>query len=167
MRWSRTVGHYAPWIMVVLVGALTVTTAVPAVSAAVPWFASLALIPLVLYVGVSIIVHNRQLCERCIAALPLDASAAAGRYGRRFRVAHLFQTRFFAACYLAVVAGSFVLYSDPVGRFGTALVESSLVYLLFVYVTHQRLQPWCPYCRHGGGDDETTPVTPDPVSIRG
>lgn len=165
MRWSRTIGHYAPWILAGVVGVLIVTTVLPAASAVLPWPLSLALLPLALFVGVSIIVHNRQLCERCAAALPLDASATAGRYGLRFRVAHLFQGRLFAFCYLAVVAASFVFYSDPVGRFGTALVESSLVYLLFVYVTHQRLQPWCPYCR-SGGDDHTVPTTPDPVSIR-
>lgn len=165
MRWSRAVGHYAPWILAGVVGALVVTTVLPAAWAMLPWPVPLALIPLALYVGISIIVHNRQLCERCVAALPLDASATAGRYGRRFRVAHLFQDRLFAVCYLLVVAASFVLYADPVGRYATALVESSLVYLLFVYVTHQRLQPWCPYCRQGG-DERDAPIVPDPVSIR-
>lgn len=165
MRFSRTIGHYAPWILAALVSVLTVITVLPAAALLLPWPVSLALIPAALYVGVSIIVHNRQLCERCVAALPLDASAAAGRYGRRFRVAHLFEGKLFALCYLAVVAGSFIVYSDPVGRFATALVESSLVYLLFVYVTHQRLQPWCPYCRHGGGE-RTVPSAPDPVSVQ-
>jgi hypothetical protein len=38
-----------------------------------------------------------------------------------------------------------------------------LIYLLMVYVTHQRLQPWCPYCRNGG-DERSAPVTPTPIS---
>ena len=38
-----------------------------------------------------------------------------------------------------------------------------MVYLLFVYVTHRRLQPWCPQCRHGGGR-LIAPTGPNPLS---
>src|SRR5205814_4149611 len=107
--------------------------------------------------------HNRRLCARCIAALPLDASAVADRYALRFRVAHLFESKLFALGYLAVVLGSSLMYAHPVGRYAWAAVEASLMYLLVVYVTHQRLQPWCPYCRNGG-DEQVTPTTPAPVS---
>jgi hypothetical protein len=159
---SKVVGHYAPWLLAILVGALIVLTLVPADSSFVPWQAMAGLLALAVFLGISILVHNRRLCERCIAALPLDASMVAGRYGIRFRVAHLFESKLFAIGYLAAVAGSAFLYSDPVGRYGWAAVEASLVYLLFVYVTHQRLQPWCPYCKNGG-EELSTPTSPSPV----
>ena len=69
----------------------------------------------------------------------------------------------FAVGYLAVVVGSSFLYFDPVGRYVWATVQASLVYLLLVYTTHQRLQPWCPFCR-GGGEEQLTPTAPTPVS---
>jgi hypothetical protein len=162
---SRIVGHYAPWFLATLVGALIALTLVPAVSSFVPWQALAALLAVAIFLGLSILAHNRHLCERCIASLPLDASAAAGRYAVRFRVAHLFESKLFALCYLAAVVGSSLLYSHPVGRYGWAVAEASLVYLLLVYVTHQRLQPWCPHCKNGG-EEQTAPTTPSPVSTR-
>jgi hypothetical protein len=159
---SRIVGHYAPWFLATLVGALIALTLVPAVSSFIPWQAMAGLLAVAVFLGISILVHNRRLCERCIASLPLDATAVAGRYAIRFRVAHLFESKLFALCYLAAIAGSAFLYSDPVGRYGWAVVQASLVYLLFVYVTHQRLQPWCPHCRNGG-EELSAPTTPSPV----
>src|SRR2546429_2160824 len=147
---SRIVGHYAPWLLGVLLGGLIALTLVPAASSVVPWPVPLALIAVAIYLGLSIFAHNRRLCERCIGSLPLDASEVAGRYAVRFRVAHLFERKSFAVGYLAVVVGSSFLYAHPVGRYVWAAVEASLGYLLLVYVTHQRLQPWCPHCKNGG-----------------
>jgi hypothetical protein len=119
----------------------------------------------VVFLAISIFAHNRHLCERCIASLPLDAATVARRYAMRFRVAHLFERKLFALCYLTAVVGSSFLYAHPVGRYGWAAVEASLVYLLLVYVTHQRLQPWCPHCENGG-EERTAPSRPTPVSTR-
>jgi hypothetical protein len=160
---NRVVGHYAPWLLATLVAVLIVLTLLPAVASQVPLYALGAALLAALVLGLSILAHNRRLCERCIASLPLDAAAVAGRYAVRFRVAHLFERKLFALCYLAVVAGSAVLHSHPVGRYGWAAAEASLVYLLLVYVTHQRLQPWCPHCRNGG-EEQRTPTTPNPVT---
>src|SRR2546423_7127280 len=103
---SRFVGHYAPWFLATLVSALIALTLVPAASSFVPWQAMVALLAVAVFLGISILVHNRRLCERCIASLPLDASTVASRYAIRFRVAHLFERKLFALCYLAAVAGS-------------------------------------------------------------
>ena len=111
----RIVGHYAPWLLGVLVSALTVLTLVPD-AVDVPWPALVPLLGAAIALGLSILVHNRRLCERCIAALPLDATATAARYGRRFRVAHLFQHRLFALGFVAGIVGTSLLYGDPVGR---------------------------------------------------
>lgn len=162
MSRGRIVGHYAPWVLAVLVSALTVLTLLPDTTD-VPWPALAPLLAVALLLGLSILAHNRSLCERCIAALPLDATATAARYARRFTVAHLFENRLLAVGYLAGIVGTSLLSSDPVGRYVWATAEASLVYLLVVYVTHQRLQPWCPRCGHGG-EERSAPVTPSPVS---
>lgn len=162
MSWGRTVGHYAPWVLAVLVSALTVLTLLPD-STDVPWPELSPLLAVALLLGLAILAHNRSLCERCIAALPLDATATAARYARRFKVTHLFENRLFAVGYLAGIVGTSLLSSDPVGRYVWAMAEASLVYLLVAYVTHQRLQPWCPHCGHGG-EERSAPVAPSPVS---
>jgi hypothetical protein len=162
---SRIVGHHAPRILATLVAALIALTLVPAVSSVVPWPVGVGLLAAAVYLGLCVLAHNRRLCERCIASLPLDAAEVASRYAVRFRVAHLFESRLFAIGYLVTLVGSALLYADPVGRYGFAVAEASLVYLLLVYVTHQRLQPWCPYCRNGG-EEQSTPTTPRPVSTQ-
>jgi hypothetical protein len=160
---TRFVGHYAPWLLATVVGSLIVLTVVPGLASLVPWQALGVLLLVALALGISILAHNRQLCERCISALPLDASTVASRSTIRFRVAHLFESKLLAVCYLGAVAGSGLLYSHPIGRYAWAAAQASLAYLLFVYVTHQRLQPWCPQCRNGG-EELTTPTTPSPLS---
>jgi hypothetical protein len=95
----------------------------------------------------------------------LDASTVASRHALRFRVAHLFERKLFALGYLTAVVVSALLYAHPVGRYAWAAAQASLAYLLLVYVTHQRLQPWCPHCRNGG-EEWTVPTAPTPVSSR-
>ncbi|HWH00508.1 MAG TPA: hypothetical protein VNV66_14555 [Pilimelia sp.] len=162
---GRTVGHYAPWLLAALVGALIVAGLVPVVAAFVAWPAMAAALVVALLLGLAILAHNRRLCERCIASLPLDAAAVANRYALRFRTAHLFENRLLAVGYLVAVAAASFGYAHPVGRYGWAAAEASLVYLLFVYVTHQRLQPWCPHCENGG-QEQSSPTTPTPVLTR-
>jgi hypothetical protein len=89
---------------------------------------------------------------------------ATHRQNRETRgVAHLFERKPFAFGYLGGVLGCAFLSSHPVGRYGWAVIQASLAYLLLVYVTHQRLAPWCPYCGNGG-EDGTVPTSPTPVS---
>jgi hypothetical protein len=159
---SRIVGHYAPRVLAVLVGVLVGLTLVPAAAAAVAWYALLALLGVALLLGLAMLVHNRGLCEHCIASLPLDAAGTAQRQALRFRVAHLFESRLFALGYLAALVTCGFVSTNPVGRYGWAAAEGSLGYLVLVYLTHQRLQPWCPYCRNGG-EEHLVPTTPEPV----
>jgi hypothetical protein len=164
---SRTAGHYAPWFLAALLGGLVVLTVVPALAAAIPPAVMLGALLVALvaagYLAACVFAHNRRLCERCIASVPLDASRVADRYGLRFRVTHLFERRALAVAYLAAVLGSAALATHPIGRYAWAAAQASLGYLIFAYLTHQRLQPWCPQCR-GGGTDLTAPRRPNPVS---
>ena len=159
----RTVGHYAPWALAALVGGLILLTAVPALSDAVPWPILLAVLVGVGYLALCLFAHARRLCERCIRSVPLDASRVAERYRMRFRVAHLFEHKPLVIGYLGAVLMTALLAGHPIGRYAWAAAQASLVYLLFVYVTHRRLQPWCPGCRQGGSD-LIAPVRPNPVS---
>ena len=167
MRATRLVGHYAPWLLAAVVGLLIAATLVP--RRLLPFhprlllLSMLLLLPVAVYLGVSILAHNRHLCEPCIRSVPLDASTVASRNRLRFTVAHLFERKAYAFGYLGLVVGSSFLYAHPVGRYAWAAVQASLVYLLLVYVTHQRLRPWCPYCRTGG-QEITAPTGPLPVS---
>src|SRR5262249_19720593 len=134
---SRIVGHYAPWLLAAVVVVLIAATLLPGAADYVPWEARMVLFAGVLGLALTSFAHSRRLCERCIASLPLDASTVAERYALRFRVAHLFERKLFAVGYVALVVVCSFLYSDPVGRYGWAATQASLVYLLFVYVTHQ------------------------------
>src|SRR2546421_7555710 len=157
---GRIVGAYASWLLAALVGVLIVLPLVPA-AASVGWPVLPLMFVVTVLLAVSIFVHNRRLCERCIASMPLDAAAVASRYAVRFRIAHLFEHKLIAVCYLAGLIGCSLLSTDPVGRYGWAVAQASLVYLLLVYGTHQRLQPWCPQCRNGGGG-RAPPPAPSP-----
>ena len=160
---SRTIGHYAPWLLSILVGCLIVLTSVPAASSSAPWQVLVAVQVGVVFLAVSMFAHNRRLCGRCIAAVPLDAAGVAARYGRRFQVAHLFERKAYAIGYLTLLLGLSFVSDHPIGRYAWAVGQATLVYLLLSYVTHQRLQPWCPRCRNGG-EEVTAPTTPSPVS---
>jgi hypothetical protein len=160
---SRFVGHYAPWLLTIVVASLIVLTLVPAIADLVAWPVLAALQVGVVFLAVSMFVHNRHLCARCIAAVPLDASNVAARYTTRFRVAHLFERKLLAVGYLGAVLASGALSTHSLGRYAWAVAQASLVYLLVAYVTHQRLQPWCPQCKQGG-EEMTAPTRPTPVS---
>lgn len=104
--------------------------------------------------------HDRRLCERCAASMPLNAAEHAARYGRRFRLAHAGGNPWVMVPYLIVLVGSNFLTS-PAGRIGWALVQSTMIYLIMAHCSHRRLQPWCPQCSGGGGGEREDVVEPD------
>src|ERR1041385_4428526 len=97
---GRALGHYAPRLLIALVAVLVTLTVVPIIPEEVFWQVLLGLLVLGAVLAASIFSHNGRLCERCIAALPLEASAMAGRRKLQFRVAHLFERKVFAGAYL-------------------------------------------------------------------
>ncbi|MGH8961028.1 MAG: hypothetical protein ACRDWT_07440 [Jatrophihabitantaceae bacterium] len=111
--------------------------------------------------------HDRRLCELCVLSMPLNPSEQAVRYKRRFRLAHSGGEPRLVIPYLIVLIGSnFVI--GTITRFGWALVQSTMIYLIVSYSTHRRLQPWCPWCQGGDGghDDEDAAPPPPPVDRR-
>jgi hypothetical protein len=106
--------------------------------------------------------HDRRLCEQCVMSMPLNPSEQAQRLKRRFWMAHTGSEPRFLIPYLVVLIGS-NFATTQVGRFGWAVMQLSMVYLILSQATHRKLQPWCPWCSDGGGGqevDETPPVLP-------
>jgi hypothetical protein len=108
--------------------------------------------------------HDRRLCEQCASSMPLNPGDQAARYKARFWVAHTGMERRILIPYVAVLLGSNFLPDTLLCRFVWAVVQLSMVYLILSHTSHRRLQPWCPWCKDGGGgsrhEDAPTP-TPD------
>lgn len=103
--------------------------------------------------------HDRLLCEPCLTAMPLDPARRAQRLGYRFRIAHVGSRRSAVAAYTAVVMGSVAL-PGTVGLGIWLAVQLSLIVAIRSYVTHRRLQPWCPICSVDGGGSRVEDVNP-------
>lgn len=105
--------------------------------------------------------HDGELCERCIAHMPLDPQTAVDKHRKQLRTHHRL-SRVFAAGLTLTVIGD-VLPQHWIAA--KALASSSTVVFLglfYVIAVHNRLQPWCPFCPRDEGDDDTVDV-PDPV----
>lgn len=103
--------------------------------------------------------HDRRLCERCVAALPLNPSARATAYRRRFMIAHLASRPPLVLVYLGLLVGTNFL-PGIIGHAVWAAAQLSMIYLLRSYVSHRRLQPWCPRCSEPGDDERVEDPTP-------
>lgn len=107
--------------------------------------------------------HDRRLCEQCVLTMPLNPAEKATRFQRRFWMAHTGSEPRFLVPYLIVLLSS-NFASSTIGRVGWAAIQLSMIYPILAQQTHRKLQPWCPWCRDGGGGsdiDERPPVLPN------
>ena len=109
--------------------------------------------------------HDRRLCEHCVVSMPLNPAERAVRLTRRFWLAHFATEPRFLIPYFTILIGSNFL-PGTWGRIVWAVIQCSMIYLIMSYVSHRRLQPWCPWCNNGGGgsdhdDDVAPPPLPD------
>lgn len=117
--------------------------------------------------------HKRRICPACARFTPLDTDAAVRDKGWALRLTHRRQRR--AARYVPAV----LLVVCVVATMRAPLVVPLLLGLIlalhavtdYAQTWHQRLYPWCPYCRHGRGrdDDDPHPIpepTPEPENER-
>lgn len=154
-------GHYATELLMGSIVAVVAVGLYPlpgAFALSVP----IALFGVVLLSWLLMRQHDRRLCERCVMSMPLNPSAQAMRYKRRFWMAHTgSEPRFLIPYLIVLISSNFA--TSPTGRIGWALIQLTMVYLILCQTTHRRLQPWCPWCSDGGGGedvDETPPVIP-------
>jgi len=155
-RW----GHHAPRILVGAIGALVIMRIYPP-PLQLQLLVSIALVVAVLGSWLALRRHDTGLCEPCLAAMPLNPAERAERYAARFRVAHLGSERRYVLGYLVVLLGANFI-PGRAGLLIWSLVELSMVYLILAYSTHRKLQPWCPQCQGGGGQERERPDVPSP-----
>ncbi|MFF4924321.1 hypothetical protein ACFY4B_27365 [Kitasatospora sp. NPDC001261] len=106
--------------------------------------------------------HRRELCEWCIAAVPLDAAAAAERRRHVLRPVHHWRLNIAADVVLLLL-----LFVLPLGSTAGSVAQSAgwvmLGYFAVARIQHNQLQPWCPWCQDGNGWEEDLYDDPDPA----
>lgn len=154
------VGHYAHLFICAAIAGVVVVGLYPlpgALALTVP----LALLLTVLASWLLMRQHDRRLCEQCAVTIPLNPGAQAETFRRRLWLTHAASEPRYLLPYLAVLIGS-NFETSPAGRAVWALVQCTMIYLIISYVTHRRLQPWCPRCRGGDGGDDRDDIAPPP-----
>jgi hypothetical protein len=110
--------------------------------------------------------HDRRLCERCMASMPLNPSEHAVHLNRRFATVHLAQRPLWVVLYLLGLIGTNVILvmndSLPV-KLLWAAAQLTMVYLVLAHGSHRKFQPWCPQCANGGTERERAPEPLVPV----
>ena len=158
-RW----GHCAPESLMVAIVGVIVLKLRPIEDPILGLTAGLGLLAFILATWLVMRRHDRGLCEHCVASMPLNPSAMAVRYQRRFWLTHTGTELRFVIPYLAVLIG-LGFATSPAGVAAWVLAQSTMIYAILAYATHRRLQPWCPWCKEGGGGaDKEEPAIPDPV----
>lgn len=120
--------------------------------------------------------YHGPLCEQCVAAMPLDPQARADRVKALLRFAHaVADGGYLRRIVYGILASLYVLAAwvpvllDVPFAVEVTTYEVFTLYVLVMYVSiylHNRFQLWCPYCRHGGGDDRkhnAPPAVPQPA----
>lgn len=159
-------GHYSLWFLWAFI-------AVAVASTVSHWgflAGSAAVLTVILIVAmVAGAWHDLRLCERCIAATPLDPQAAVQRWRPVLRIYHHHRLRIATglAAIAAFTAFPFVRHA-PWWLYSLAITAFVIIGLLnTIQHRHRMLYPWCPWCRwEGGGDEELVPDVPAPTVSR-
>jgi len=161
-RFMNAWGHYAPDVLsVVIVTLVALRFFRPPQITVLP----IAAVLFAAVVGSWLLLrrHDRRLCEPCMSSMPLDPSRRAQRYGYRFKLAHLGSKPLLVVAFLVFVMGSAAL-PGTIGKGIWVAAQLTLIVSIRSYVTHRRLQPWCPVCSEDGGG--STIHEPDPILPR-
>lgn len=168
-RPAMWLGHYSTLLMLAAVVATVADDATGQRQAAVGWAAAAAWACWIAAFLADGGYHRERLCERCIAASPLDPQAAVDRWRSVLRLHH-------ARAAMVITMGTVVAWN-----FASVLIRrppwwvlalSALAYVVLgasyaVAWQHRRLYPWCPFCRWDeGGAHEVSPDVPAPAATR-
>lgn len=160
-------GHYSTTLLLGAVAASVADDATGQSVGAVEWIAAVAWIAWIVAFMSDMGRHQERLCERCIAASPLDPQAEVTRWKPVLRAHHARGAT--VAVLAAIVAWDFAggfFFPHP-AAWALALDALASVVLGASYVVtwqHRRLYPWCPFCHWDeGGAHEVSPDVPSPA----
>lgn len=167
-RTAMWLGHYSTAFLLAAVTVSVADDATGQSNGGVQWRATVAWTAWILAWAAGDHRHREHLCERCIAASPLDPQAEIDRWRRVLRLHHA--RRAMIALFGGIIAWDFA--SDALFRhppiWVLALDAVTVVVLGASYVVtwkHRQLYPWCPFCRWGdGGEHEVSPDVPAPAA---
>lgn len=120
------------------------------------------------------LIHGRNLCPRDIDDTLLDPQGAVNKNLRRLQWAHgTWPRRLGLIASLTVIA---LLVTVPqlahlpwpvraVASVLAVVAGVAVTYGALSLYTHRRLQPWCPWCQHGGGGPRSHVTAPDPQPV--
>lgn len=181
-RFMHRFDLHSIWGLVVLMLAATILAATGATEGfdLVFWVGMAAQAPYFIFMFVAARRHRVFICPHCIDEFPLNpGEAAAGRARFPLRYFHFvadgteavvqFLLRFVRSRILALlllcalswlVAWPIRLVLDV---WSTMVFFTAAIYFVYAFEKHQKLQIWCPQCRHDGrGDDDDDPPEPEP-----
>jgi hypothetical protein len=152
-RWLLRIGHYAPAVIIVIIVCSCVTDLLPI---RISNDISRAYLPLIAVMLYPLLRHKRTLCTQCVTDMPLDGGERAARPLTRtaLHLTHLVTIRKIWIGMAVFVIASTVFLLLNLHWLNTVLLETELLALLVLWrstTVHQRLRPWCPWCR-GPGD---------------
>lgn len=104
------------------------------------------------------------LCEKC-GELPEDVESKARRRRPLLAWEHVTRGTWRRHQVNEAVCWALVIVSALAPSWGPALATAAFAWIvvgLWATRVHNRLAPWCPWCRHGGGGDDEAAPTPDP-----
>ncbi|WP_216916183.1 hypothetical protein [Nocardia noduli] len=159
-RFLTTTAHF----MLYAVGAATLAR-IPFYLGIDHWTVRLAqfVAALLMLIGGLHIIHTRM-CARCIADVPIDASARAEKERRVLRLNHALATKRGVGTYLGLIVAA-VLANEVFGlpRVVYLPVDAAVVALTYSAWLHHRVRPWCPHCRPWDNGEGIRESSPDPV----
>ncbi len=161
-------GHYSTLFLLAAVAASVADDAMGQPGGPVDWALSALWLVWIAALMTDMGRHREHLCERCIAATPLDPQAAVTRWRRVLRLHH--ERRAMIALFGGVLAWDFAsgaLFKHPPAWVLTVNALVSVIIGASYVVTwkHRQLYPWCPFCRWGdGGEHEVSPDVPAPAA---
>jgi hypothetical protein len=168
-RAAMWLGHYSTALLLAALAVSVADDAAGRPQGAVTWLVDAVWLAWIAAWMADIGRHQEHLCERCIAASPLDPQAAVTRWRRVLRLHH-------ARAATVAMLGSVIAWDIASGMFrhppawAFALDALASVVLGASYAVtwqHRRLYPWCPFCHWDeGGEHEVSPDVPSPAASR-
>lgn len=112
--------------------------------------------------------HGRgPLCEKCIDQMPLNGQEKAAQRRGVLKAMHTLwdghNLLWFMLVIIALSFASVFIPSEVLRHTADTIMSLPLVLLFMGYHVHERLQPWCPFCRWGRGDEDEESPAPTPA----